>query len=305
MGRPAILTVFIPPNPFEPGSTAVGNLEDQFNATQPKKDQKRWRGEIVNTLLALGNSQARADALADVLLPDILTVDLSAETAFLNGRAPANDVIDAELNLITNGAITTDCISNDSTFLSGFPYLGVPNYRARIRLRGSHCGAIPRSSDGSPWRAMTIGKLLSVLAAVAAGFVVGAYGVAYLVASRGSADSGSPSIGVVDTTRADVPDAATQIDFWSKRVADQPNAYLDLTLLGQAFARKARETSDIDYYVRAENAVRRHFESTLKTSRLRRCWPACSSQRTSSARRCDRPADRRQAQRRPGAGDRR
>ena len=40
---------------------------------------------------------------------------------------PANDVIDAELNLITNGAITTDCISNDSTFLSGFPYLGVPN----------------------------------------------------------------------------------------------------------------------------------------------------------------------------------
>ena len=43
MGRPAILTVFIPPNPFEPGSTAVGNLEDQFNATQPKKDQKRWR----------------------------------------------------------------------------------------------------------------------------------------------------------------------------------------------------------------------------------------------------------------------
>jgi Domain of unknown function (DUF4331) len=127
MGRPAILTVFIPPNPFEPGSTAVGNLEDQFNATQPKKDQKRWRGEIVNTLLTLGNSQARADALADVLLPDILTVDLSAQTAFLNGRAPADDVIDAELDLITNGAIKTDCISNDSTFLSDFPYLGVPN----------------------------------------------------------------------------------------------------------------------------------------------------------------------------------
>jgi len=127
MGRPAILTVFIPPNPFEPGSTAVGNLEDQFNATQPKQDQARWRGEIVNTLLALGNSSTRANALADVLLPDILTVDLSQQTAFLNGRAPSDDVIDAELNLITNGAITTDCIANDSTFLAGFPYLGVPN----------------------------------------------------------------------------------------------------------------------------------------------------------------------------------
>ena len=127
MGRPAILTVFIPPNPFEAGSTAEGNLEDQFNATQAKDDQARWRGEIVNSLLALGNSQARADALADVLLPDILTVDLSRDTAFLNGRAPADDVIDAELGLITNGAITSDCIGNDSTFLSGFPYLGVPN----------------------------------------------------------------------------------------------------------------------------------------------------------------------------------
>jgi hypothetical protein len=127
MGRPAILTVFIPPNPFEPGSTADGNMEDQFNATKPQDDQKLWRGEIVNTLLTLGNSSARANTLADVLLPDILTVNVSQETGFLNGRNPADDVIDAELNLITNGAITTDCISNDSTFLSGFPYLGVPN----------------------------------------------------------------------------------------------------------------------------------------------------------------------------------
>jgi hypothetical protein len=127
MGRPAILTVFIPPNPFEAGSTAQGNLEDQFNATKPQHDQALWRGEILNTLLALGNSQARANALADVLLPDILTVNLSQQTAFLNGRNPSDDVIDAELNLLTNGAITTDCIANDSTFLSSFPYLGVPN----------------------------------------------------------------------------------------------------------------------------------------------------------------------------------
>lgn len=127
MGRPAILTVFIPPNPFEAGPTTIGNPEDQFNFTKPKMDQKRWRGEIVNTLLALGNTQARADALADVLLPDILTVDLSKETAFLNGRNLADDVIDAELGLITNGAITSDCVSNDSTFLNRFPYLGVPN----------------------------------------------------------------------------------------------------------------------------------------------------------------------------------
>jgi hypothetical protein len=130
MGRPAILTVFIPPNPFEAGSTALGNLEDQFNATEPRNDQALWRAEVVNSLLALGNTMAQANAMANVLLPDILTVDLSQETGFvsgLSGRNLEDDVIDAELGLITNGAITSDCVNNDSTFLAGFPYLGVPN----------------------------------------------------------------------------------------------------------------------------------------------------------------------------------
>ena len=137
MGRPAILTVFIPPNPFEAGSTADGNLEDQFNATKPNKDQARWRSEIVNSLTLLyslndatddpSDDAAKIQGLADVLLPDILTVDLSKTTGFLNGRNLTDDVIDAELGLVTEGLITTDCIANDSTFLSGFPYLGVPN----------------------------------------------------------------------------------------------------------------------------------------------------------------------------------
>lgn len=138
MGRPAILTVFIPPNPFEAGSTADGNLEDQFNRTTPSRDQARWRSEVVNSLTLLhslndatdpnvGDDAGKVQGLADILLPDILTVDLSMATGFLNGRNLADDVIDAELGLITEGAITTDCINNDSTFLAGFPYLGVPN----------------------------------------------------------------------------------------------------------------------------------------------------------------------------------
>jgi hypothetical protein len=138
MGRPAILTVFIPPNPFEAGSTADGNLEDQFNRTLPHRDQARWRGEVVNSLTLLhslndatdpntGDDAGKVQALANVLLPDILTVDLSKPTGFLNGRNLADDVIDAELGLVTEGLITTDCINNDSTFLAGFPYVGVPN----------------------------------------------------------------------------------------------------------------------------------------------------------------------------------
>ncbi len=138
MGRPAILTVFIPPNPFEAGSAADGNLEDQFNATTPDQDQARWRSEIVNSLTLLyslndatdpntGDDAGTVQTLANILLPDILTVNVSQATGFLNGRNLTDDVIDAELGIVTEGLITSDCVANDSTFLSSFPYLGVPN----------------------------------------------------------------------------------------------------------------------------------------------------------------------------------
>jgi hypothetical protein len=140
MGRPAILTVFLPPNPFEP-SPPGPMLEDAFKLGQPANDQAAFRNEVVNSLTLLfslndpakGGTDNPADdamkiqGLADVLLPDILIVDLSMPTGFLNGRNPADDVIDAELGLITEGAVTSDCINNDSTFLPNFPYLGVPN----------------------------------------------------------------------------------------------------------------------------------------------------------------------------------
>ena len=97
-------------------------------------------------------------------------------------------------------------------------------------------------------------KSVSVVAAVAIGFVVCVYGVAYAVASRGATAEVA-----VDDVPLDVglPEASTQIAFWSKRAASRPRAYLDLTLLGQAYARKARETSDVGLYTRAEAALRR------------------------------------------------
>jgi Domain of unknown function (DUF4331) len=116
MGRPAINTVFLP-----------SDMKEAFNDGKPVNDQANFRDEVVATLLALGNSQETADALADVLLPDILTVDVSDPSGFLNGRQLADDVIDAELNLITGGAVTTDCVANDSAFSSVFPYLAPPN----------------------------------------------------------------------------------------------------------------------------------------------------------------------------------
>jgi hypothetical protein len=127
MGRPAINTVFIPNNPFEPSGTEPSQ-KNAFNATKPRQDQKKFRGEVVDTLeIFYGAGNPTVGALADFLLPDILTVDTSSSAGFPNGRRLADDVIDIELGLVTNGAVTTDCVGNDSAFSASFPYLAPAN----------------------------------------------------------------------------------------------------------------------------------------------------------------------------------
>ena len=114
MGRPAINTVF-----------NHGNEKNRFNGGDPVNDWRDFGARFVTELTALG--AADPNGLAHVLLPDILTYDTSSAAGFLNGRQLSDDVIDAELNLITNGAVTGDCVGNDSTFSGTFPYLGDPN----------------------------------------------------------------------------------------------------------------------------------------------------------------------------------
>jgi hypothetical protein len=140
MGRPAINTVFIPNNPLPPDRVADGkaSLKNTFNKSEPVNDQANFRGEVVDTLAVLfslndgsdpnvGDDAAQIQGLANFLLPDILTINTASSAGFPNGRRLADDVIDIELGLITEGLITTDCVANDSTFLGTFPYLGSPN----------------------------------------------------------------------------------------------------------------------------------------------------------------------------------
>ena len=127
MGRPAINTVFIPNNPFEPKGTEPSQ-KNAFNAGKPKNDQRDFRGEVVDTLqIFYGANNPTVGALADFLLPDVLTVDTSSAAGFPNGRGLSDDVIDIELGLVTNGAVTTDCVANDSNFSASFPYLAPAN----------------------------------------------------------------------------------------------------------------------------------------------------------------------------------
>lgn len=141
MGRPAINTVFnnglVDPN--------SGQTKNRFNKTAPSQQRTAYDGLFRDNIIAtltninavLGTDVAfgctdygagTAGAIADILLPDLLTYDVTTAAAGpLNGRALADDVIDIELGLTTNGCVTSDGVGPHSDYLSSFPYLGVPH----------------------------------------------------------------------------------------------------------------------------------------------------------------------------------
>lgn len=113
MGRPAINTVLIP-----------SAKKNRFNTSAPPQDVANFSSDMQASLVALGNSEARAASLTSVLLPDVLTFNAADSSGFLNGRRLFDDVIDAELSLITDGALAGDGVNaNDRMFLNVFPYL--------------------------------------------------------------------------------------------------------------------------------------------------------------------------------------
>lgn len=138
MGRPAINTVF-----------NSGTDKNTFNVTPPAQQPTaaggKFHDNVVNTLLALSAtdpqgaySAAEANTLAGVLLPDVLPYAVGTTTVgALNGRAPTDDVIDNELNLVTGGfafagrdgtgGIPSDCIGPHADYKASFPYLGDPH----------------------------------------------------------------------------------------------------------------------------------------------------------------------------------
>lgn len=121
MGRPAINTLLIP---------TVNFSKDRFNLGNPQCDDDRFRQTISDRLTAspFDLNAVQAGNLADLLLPDVLPFDTTISSGFPNGRQLEDDVIDAELDLLTGGATTSDCIdNNDVPFSSAFPYLAPPH----------------------------------------------------------------------------------------------------------------------------------------------------------------------------------
>lgn len=116
-----------------PGNAVVFIPKEQtpeYNRSAPSGDVASYRDEVVARLIEFGQPRAEADTIADMVLPDILTIDTSRPTKYPNGRAPADDVITANLMTVfdDNQALNDDHVgSNDKVFLNSFPYLAPPH----------------------------------------------------------------------------------------------------------------------------------------------------------------------------------
>ena len=128
MGRPAINTVF----------NNTNAEKEAANRLRPTDDRALDRDNVIATLGAIDNvletnaapnySDSEIAGIADVLLPDTLTIKLGDAAGFLNGRKLADDVIDAEFSLLTKGNVASDGVNaNDKTFKVNFPYLAPPH----------------------------------------------------------------------------------------------------------------------------------------------------------------------------------
>lgn len=122
-----------------------------YNRLQPTTQVTPALGAVAteakSVLLALGNSNARADALLRAFLPDVMRIDTTGPSGFGNalntlgspirGRMLSDDVVDIALTVLTNGAVTTDNVSYEGTpgnpaqghdpLVPSFPYLALPN----------------------------------------------------------------------------------------------------------------------------------------------------------------------------------
>ena len=111
-------------NWFNPGPKAIECTRRKFPVfTEPANDPAAFGDNVRAAITSLSNAD-NANMLTDILLPDVLTFDTSSSDGFLNGRRLADDVIDAELNLLSAGAVAGDGVDmNDVAFRTSFPYL--------------------------------------------------------------------------------------------------------------------------------------------------------------------------------------
>jgi len=116
MGRPFVNVAF-----------TQGEDKNTLNRIEPTRDRELFSEKFTDLFVASGRNLEDAQQTALSLLPDILDYDYSQPSGYRNGRILTDDIIDIQLAVLTNGAVTTDKVEPHKDLLKTFPYLGPPH----------------------------------------------------------------------------------------------------------------------------------------------------------------------------------
>jgi hypothetical protein len=106
------------------------DTKEEYNASEPANDRKRWLDQFVHLMGHTGN-YTRSEAIAaidkDRILPDMLCYDPSIPAKYPNGRVFTDDVIDHRLAFLSKGEIPRSGLKPHTDILKAFPYIGTPH----------------------------------------------------------------------------------------------------------------------------------------------------------------------------------
>ncbi len=108
------------------------DTKEEYNASEPVNDRKRWLDQFVHLMGHTGN-YTRDDAIAAIdkerTLPDVLSFDPTKPARYPNGRSFSDDVIDYRIAFLTRGQCPPTGLKPHTDILNEFPYLGTPHGR--------------------------------------------------------------------------------------------------------------------------------------------------------------------------------
>jgi Domain of unknown function (DUF4331) len=110
------------------------DTKEEYNASEPVNDRKRWTDMFVHLMGHTGNytrEEAIAAIDADRLLPDMMHFDPSKPAKYPNGRDFTDDVINHRLAFLSKGDIPPTGLKPHTDVLKEFPYLGTPHSKKK------------------------------------------------------------------------------------------------------------------------------------------------------------------------------
>ncbi|MFF0740298.1 DUF4331 family protein [Streptomyces sp. NPDC004111] len=114
-----------------PAIDATFNQDDDdkrvWNQQEPSQDREGFLDKFTYVFEHAGHPGDRAKALAESLLPDLLTYDRTSAEGFPNGRNLTDDVINMGIAQLSNGTVPHDGLRPHTDLRTGFPYLGNPH----------------------------------------------------------------------------------------------------------------------------------------------------------------------------------